>query len=393
MKSFDVVIIGGGTAGITAAARLKRKKHFQSIAIIEPSEFHYYQPLWTLVGSGLVEKSITKKPMLNIVPKGVQWINESATQIDPDTQSVKTDKDSYTYKYLIVATGLLPDWSFAEGLQENIGKNNVASVYSYETADYCFEVLKNVEEGNLIYTMPLGLLKCGGAPQKIMWLSEDYCTRSKKRDRLQFHFNKEGAGIFGVEKYKKVLDQLVQERNINTHYHEKLSKVDGKNKIAFFKNLETGLETKMSYSLLHVTPHFKTHEFISENKLSNKNGEIEVNPETLQSIHYPNVFSLGDCSSCPTGKTGAGIRKQAPVLVENLLSYDKKLPMTKKYNGYTACPILTRHNRVILAEFDYKGNPVESFPFNQAQESYLMFLFKRYLLPLIYWKLMLKGRA
>ncbi|MBY0515444.1 MAG: NAD(P)/FAD-dependent oxidoreductase [Bacteriovoracaceae bacterium] len=393
MISYDVLIIGAGTAGITTAARLQKKNHFKTVAIIDPSSTHAYQPLWTLVGAGLVDKKITLKPMSEVIPKGVTWIKESVQSIDSDAQNVKTDKGLYSYKYLIVATGIVADWTFAEGLKENIGKNNIASVYSYETADYCFDVLKGLSEGNLIFTMPLGLLKCGGAPQKIMWLSEDFCTRFKKRDQFKFHFSKEGAGIFGIEKYKLVLDQLVSERNIHTHYHENLVKVDGVNRIAYFKNLETGVETQMSYGLLHVTPHFKTHDFIASNKLANKNGEIDVDPHTLQSIHHPNVFSLGDCSSCPTGKTGAGIRKQAPVLVENLINFDKKLPITKKYDGYTACPILTRHNRVILAEFDYKGNPVESFPFNQAQESYLMFIFKRYLLPLIYWRLMLKGRA
>ena len=198
------------------------------------------------------------------------------------------------------------------------------------------------------------------------------------------------TGIFGVQKYKEVLDKLVLERNINTHYEETLVDVNGLQKIATFKDLD-GNEKKYPYDLLHVVPHFQTHSFISECPLSNDRGEVEVDAKTLQSTKFKNVFSLGDCSSCPTGKTGAAIRKEAPVLVENLHSYDQSKPLSKEYNGYTACPILTRHNRVLLAEFDYDGNPMESFPFDQAKESFLMYLFKRYLLPWLYWNLMLKG--
>jgi sulfide:quinone oxidoreductase len=324
------------------------------------------------------------------MPKGVDWLKESVVNIDPEHNCVETDQGEYFYKYLVVATGIVPDWGYAEGLQENIGKNGVCSVYTYDTCEQSFEELQKLNGGELIFTMPKGLLKCGGAPQKIMWLSEDYCSRFKNREEFNIHFVKEGQGIFGVQKYKEVLDKLVLERNINTHYEETLVDVNGLQKIATFKDLD-GNEKKYPYDLLHVVPHFQTHSFISECPLSNDRGEVEVDAKTLQSTKFKNVFSLGDCSSCPTGKTGAAIRKEAPVLVENLHSYDQSKPLSKEYNGYTACPILTRHNRVLLAEFDYDGNPMESFPFDQAKESFLMYLFKRYLLPWLYWNLMLKG--
>ena len=102
---------------------------------------------------------------------------------------------------------------------------------------------------------------------------------------------------------------------------------------------------------------------------------------------------MGDASSLPTSKTGAAIRKQAPVLVANLLAHRAGRPLPARYDGYTSCPIVTRRGRMMLAEFDYDGNPSESFPFNQAKERYSMWLLKRYALPLLYWHGMLKGRA
>lgn len=393
MKKTDILILGGGSAGITVAARLKRKNVFKRITIIDPSSFHYYQPLWTLVGNGLVDKETTRKPMEEVIPKGVEWAKESVTEIDADNNKVKTNNSEYEYQYLIVATGIIPDFSYAQGLEENIGKNGVFSVYSYKDADYGFQELEKLEKGELLFTMPMGLLKCGGAPQKIMWLSEDYLAKFKERGAFNIHFHKEGTGIFGVEKYRKVLDKLVIERNINTHYNEKLILIDGDKKVAKFENLVNHQVKEVQYDLLHIVPHFKTHDFIKSSKLSNEKGEVAVHKHSLQADNYPNVFSLGDCSSCPIGKTGAAIRKQAPILVENLIAQHQGKKLVKSYNGYTACPILTRRNRVLLAEFDYDGNPAESFPFNQAKERFSMYVFKHHVLPAIYWKLMLKGLA
>ncbi len=52
MPPHQIVIIGGGNAGISTAAQLLRKNRALDIAIVDPAEKHYYQPAWTLVGSG-----------------------------------------------------------------------------------------------------------------------------------------------------------------------------------------------------------------------------------------------------------------------------------------------------------------------------------------------------
>jgi sulfide:quinone oxidoreductase len=393
MKKQKLLILGGGSAGITVAARAMKERLFSEVTVIEPSSTHYYQPLWTLVGNGLCDKEITHKPMKEVMPKGVKWIQDKVTAINPDQNSVSTTQESITYDYLVVATGIIPDLDQVKGLRETYGKNGVYSVYDYESAGKVFQSIDSLESGKLLFTMPTGILKCAGAPQKIMWLSEDYLSRKGLRNSFSFHFYKEGDGIFGVTKYKNELQKLVESRDIKTHYHQKLVEVKGDQKIAVFEHTESGEREEINYDLLHVVPKFKTHAFISQSVLANNNGEVDVDRHNLQHVKYKNVFSLGDCSSLPTGKTGAAIRKQAPLLIQNLISEIKGTPLTASYNGYTACPILTRRNKVMLCEFDYDGNPDESFPFNQAIESRLMYFFKRYALPWIYWRLMLKGRA
>jgi sulfide:quinone oxidoreductase len=148
----------------------------------------------------------------------------------------------------------------------------------------------------------------------------------------------------------------------------------------------------LPYEMIHVTPPMSAPDFVRQSPLANEAGWVDVDKPTLQHHRYPNVFSLGDASSLPTGRTGAAIRKQAPVLVKNLKAALAGQPLTARYDGYTSCPIVTRYGRIILAEFDYDQKPKETFPFDQSQERWSMWLLKKYALPLIYWYGMLKGR-
>jgi sulfide:quinone oxidoreductase len=132
-------------------------------------------------------------------------------------------------------------------------------------------------------------------------------------------------------------------------------------------------------------------DFIKRSPLANAAGWVDVDKETLQHVHYPNVFSLGDASSLPTSKTAAAIRAQAPILAANLLSAMRGGQGPLKYDGYTSCPLITGYGKLILAEFDYDLKPKETFPFDQGKERYSMYLLKRYVIPVIYWDGLLKG--
>ncbi len=145
--------------------------------------------------------------------------------------------------------------------------------------------------------------------------------------------------------------------------------------------------------MIHVTPPQSAPDFIKDSPLANSAGWVDVDKSTLQHVRYKNIFSLGDASSLPTSKTGAAIRKQAPVVVSNLLALmdDKNLPA--QYTGYTSCPLVTGYGKLILAEFDYDNQPMETFPFDQSKERWSMYQLKAKVLPWLYWNKILKGRV
>lgn len=389
-----IVIVGGGSGGIAVAARLARALADVEISLIEPASKHYYQPLWTLVGGGAAKRETTEREMSTLIPDGVKWIRDSVAEFMPESNEVKTASGTtIAYDSLVVAPGIQINWGVIDGLKEAIGHDGVCSNYSYEYVNSTWAAIQATRDGNAIFTYPNTPVKCGGAPQKIMWLADHYFRKQGRRSSVNVVFASAGPSIFGIEKYRIALEKLVKARDIDTRFHNNLVALRAASKEAVFENLETGETSVLPYSMIHVTPPMSAPDFIKQSPLANEAGWVDVNPATTQHNTFKNIWALGDASSMPTAKTGAAVRKQAPILVTNLLAAIAGQKGTATYDGYTSCPLVTGYGRLILAEFNYAGEPVETFPFNQAKERLSMYIMKKYLLPKLYWKGMMRGRA
>jgi sulfide:quinone oxidoreductase len=393
---YQVLIVGGGSAGLTVAARLANQDNPPDMGLIEPSDKHYYQPLWTLVGAGVFPREETERAERDFIPRGVDWIQDRVESLDPDNNTVTTASgDAIGYDYLVVTAGIQIDWDAIPGLKESVGKpgTGVCSNYSYETVNSTWENIRNLKSGTAIFTQPSTGVKCAGAPQKICYLAEDHFRRSGVRDKVKTIFASGTGGIFAVKKYADSLYRVIERKGIETHFSTELVALRPAAKEAVFEPVGGGEQTVMKYDMIHVTPRQSAPDFIKKSKLAVSTGWVDVDQYTTQHIRYPNVFSCGDSSSLPTSKTGAAIRKQAPVMVENLLAAMEGRPLPGSYDGYTSCPLVTGYGSLILAEFDYDKNPKESFPFDQSEERYSMYALKAYGLPRMYWHGMLRGRA
>ncbi|MCB8937118.1 MAG: NAD(P)/FAD-dependent oxidoreductase [Ardenticatenaceae bacterium] len=393
---YQVLIVGGGTAGLTVASKLALLPNAPDMGLIEPSDKHYYQPLWTLVGAGVFDRSVTERNERDYIPAGVDWIQDRVDSFDPDNNSLTTASgDTISYDYLVVTAGIQIDWDAIPGLKESVGKpgTGVSSNYSFDTVNATWDNIRNLKRGTALFTQPSTGIKCAGAPQKICYLAEDHFRRSGVRNNINVKFVSGTGSIFGVKKYADALNRVIDRKGIEATYNTELVALRPDSKEAIFEPVGGGDQIIIKYDMIHVTPRQSAPDFIKKSKLAAATGWVEVDQHTTQHVRYPNVFSCGDSSSMPTSKTGAAIRKQAPVLVENLMAAIEERPLPGHYDGYTSCPLVTGYGTLILAEFDYDKVPQETFPFDQSEERYSMYALKAHGLPRIYWHGMLRGRA
>jgi sulfide:quinone oxidoreductase len=395
----EVVIIGGGAAGLAVASSLLARSPGLDIAIIDPADVHYYQPGWTLVGAGVFDAAQTARTMASLLPAGVHWIKAAVAAFEPDKNVVILDGCRIVkYAQLVVCPGLKLDWHAIEGLPETLGRHGVTSNYRYDLAPYTWELVRKLKGGRAVFTQPPMPIKCAGAPQKAMYLSADHWKRSGVLKDIQIDFCNAGAVLFGVSAYVPALMGYVKAYGAHLNFGENLVAIDGPAKKATFaKAGPDGTRTLVTreFDMIHVVPPQKAPDFVRVSPLADAAGWVEVDPATLRHTRYENVFALGDVGSMGNAKTAAAARKQAPVVAHNLLANRKGAALSARYDGYGSCPLTVERGKIVLAEFVYGGKVAPTFPawlIDGTQPSTLAWYLKERVMPPLYWKAMLKGR-
>jgi sulfide:quinone oxidoreductase len=396
MADHQILIVGGGAAGIATAASLHKRDASLDIAIIEPSTTHYYQPGWTMVGAGVFKKEETARSTASVMPSYVTQIRGTVASFQPDENSVRLeDGKVLTYGSLVVAAGLKLDWAAIEGLEEALGRNGVTSNYRYDLAPYTWELVQKMRGEKAIFTQPPMPIKCAGAPQKAMYLSCSTWMQVGKIKDIDVSFCNAGPVLFGCADYVPPLMEYVDRYGINLDFGYTLVKVDGPNQIATFKVAKEGEDPRLverKFDMLHVCPPQCAPDFIKDSPLANEAGWMAVDQSTMQSTIAPNIFGLGDVTSTPNAKTAAAARKQAPIVADNLIAQMKGAAMPQAYDGYGSCPLTVEHGKIILAEFGYGGKLMPSFPWDSTKPRRAAWFLKKSVLPWIYWNAMLKGK-
>lgn len=386
----QIVIIGGGTAGLSVASGLLKQRRDLDIAIIEPSRYNYYQPAWTLVGGNAYNIEATRRNEADYIPKGATWIQQHATGVAPDRNIVTLeDGTEIQYAFLVVAAGIQLDWDKIDGLQESLGKYGVTSNYSYTYAPYTNQCIQAFKGGRAIFTYPNTTVKCAGAPQKALYLAADHF--GKRGIEAELHYTTAGNSIFGVPFYAEALDKVREYYGAHLDKAHNLIAIDGPQQKATFEVGPDKTRVVMDFDMIHVTPPQSAPDFLKHSPIANADGWVAVDKHTLQHEQFENIFSLGDCASTPNSKTAAAVRAQAGIVIPNLLNAIDGQPLSASYDGYAACPLTTSNGKMLLAEFTYGGKIVTSFPADPRVPRRSYWWLKKSILPRLYWR-MLQGK-
>ncbi|ROO24775.1 NAD(P)/FAD-dependent oxidoreductase [Salinisphaera orenii] len=385
-----IVIAGGGTAGLSVAASLLRESPQLDVAVIEPSDDHYYQPGWTLVGGGDMRARDTHRHEADVMPDKATWIKDAVAGFAPDDNHVKLASGAgVSYDFLVVALGLQLDWDAIEGLPDTLGANGVTSNYRYDLAPYTHELARGLGQGaNALFTQPAMPIKCAGAPQKALYLTAD--TLRKRGVQANVAFYNQGGAMFGVPAYARALDDIIAGYGATPHFKHNLVAVDGPARQAVF-DTDDGQVTR-DFDMLHVVPPQSAPDVVKNSPLAGDAGWVSVDKNRLTHTRYDNVYALGDCTDTPNAKTMAAVRRQFPVLVGELRTALGERAQRGDYDGYGACPLTVAHGKVLLAEFRYGGEVVSSFPLDPRVARRIHWPLKSRGFPWMYWHVMLKGR-
>lgn len=396
---FDVVVVGGGAAGISVASSLLSRKPDLDIAIIDPADVHYYQPGWTMVGGGIFQASDTARTMGSLIPKGVHWIKSAVAAFEPKDNAILLDGCRVVkYGRLVVCPGLKLDWHKVEGLVDTLGKNGVTSNYRYDMALYTWQLVQKMQEGRAVFTQPPMPIKCAGAPQKAMYLSADHWNKSGRLGKIDIQFMNAGGALFGVKDYVPALMEYIELYGADLNFFHNLIAIDGPSKKAVFEVKVPDAvprQIDVEFDMIHVTPPQVAPDFVRVSPLADAAGWIDVDQSTLRHKTFENIWSLGDVMNAPNAKTAAAARKQAPVVAENIVSDIQGHSATAQYDGYGSCPLTVERGKIVLAEFGYGGTLLPSFPrwlVDGTRPTRTAWLLKERILPPVYWRAMLRGK-
>ena len=391
----EILVLGGGSAGLSVAARLMKQSQKPDVAVVDPATKHYYQPLWTLVGGGDAKLSQTVRDEAAVMPKGVTWIQEAVTRILPDEKVVETSAGRRIgYDFLVVALGIELDWEAVDGLAGNVGKDGICSNYSADTVEYTWTTIQAVKSGTAVFTHPNTPIKCGGAPQKIMYLAAHYWQKHGLLDKIGVHFRIATPTIFSVPHYAAELVEVADSFGIDVRYQKNLVAVRPEAREAVFQDLAGGDEEVIKYDMLHVTPPQTAPDVVKtepprRRRGMGRRGQVHAPSRPLPGRLLPRRLQqpadLEDRRGHP--RTGTGPRREPG-------GGDGRKTASEAVRRLHVLPAGDRLRPPdSLAEFDYDKKRKETFPFDQSKQRWSMYVLKKVVLPQLYWNGMLKGRA
>ncbi|MEM4781073.1 MAG: FAD/NAD(P)-binding oxidoreductase [Halalkalicoccus sp.] len=398
-----IAILGAGSGGMMTANILRRKlaRDEGTITVIDRSTEHYYQPSYYLLPFDYMVPEAQVRSMDDLLKDGIEFHQDTVTGIDPDAKLVECENEDVEYDYLVVATGhtLEPDTvpGMTEGWEET---DEVFPYYDYDAAIEMSDAVDSFDGGTFVVSVPDTPIKCAGAPLKMCMLMEDYMSRHGIREDSEVIMTKPGDAVFGVEPYKSKMEEIWGKRDIEFRPNFSVDSVDYEN-----RTLESPDGETIEYDMYApVSPQYGA-DAVTEGSPLTEGGDpvmfdkvegladtptrppqyVTVDQHTLQHTEYDTVFALGDGDDTPKSRTASAARKQSPVVAKNLIAHMRGERLPGHYDGYAACPLLTKKGKAVIAEFDYTDS------LSAPVESRANWVLDINVLPPVYWNMWMKG--
>ena len=394
MRHHEVLIVGGGNAGISLAARLLRDGA-SDVAVVAPQPVHRYKPLLNYVGGGQATMADLERPMADVVPDGCEWIRDSVVAVDPAGMTVRTRGGSeLRCSTLVLCPGLVEDWDATPGLQSAYADGWAASTYVPGSTPTVWPRLSSLRAGSVVFTVPPEPASCAPTALKPLFLACDHWRRAGVLRDLDVRLVLPAPTATGVPEADEVLERAFADYGVEVLRESRIENVEW-DVHALTVASPTGRRVLEDVAFAHAVPHYRAPGWIADSGLAADAtpGLVDVDPQTLRSRGHESVWAIGDAAALATRPSGGALRKQVDVLSRNLDAARRGRPL-QRYDGYTVMPITVSRRKLMLDEVDRDGRASPSVPFlDPFRPRRSTWLFDRYVLPRIYFRRILRGKV
>ncbi|WP_045221425.1 type III sulfide quinone reductase, selenoprotein subtype [Desulfonatronum thioautotrophicum] len=388
-----LLILGSGSGGTMVATKMREKlpeKEWE-ITVIDRDWEHHYQAGWLFVPFGVYTLEDCIKPKADFIPKGVKLVMDSIESIDPAKKTVKCKNGSYTYDWVVVATGCRIAPEEVEGMMDDWG-GNIQNFYTPNGAVELFKKWKNMKEGRIVHHIAEMPIKCPVAPLEFVYLADWFFTINGVRQNIEIELVTPLTGAFTKPVAAKVLGKVCEDKNIKVTPNFVIDNVNvGK------KTLESVSGEEVPYDLLVSIPPNFGQEVIIDSGLGDAMGYVDTDKHTLKAKNFENMYVIGDATNVPTSKAGSVAHYESDIVVDNLIREIEGEEPRPDYDGHSTCFIVSGYEQAYLIDFNYEVEPLPGKypfpgigPFSLLGESHMNYWGKM-MFKWVYFDMMLKG--
>jgi len=389
-----LIILGSGTGGTMVAAKIRKRLDASEwkIIIIDNDERIYYPPGFVFIPFGIYSEDDCVKTKKDFIPKGVDFIQDEVTGVDPDSRQVEGKKSVYNYDWLVIATGCRIMPQEVDGMMDD-WHINIHDVYTPEGAERLRQRLMQFNSGRIVVNIAEMPIRCFSAPLEFLFIADWFFTIKGIRKKIEIEFVSPFLDMFTKPETAEAFNPVVRGKDIKFTGAFDIARVN-----AGRKNIESYGGIKIDYDLLVSIPPNYGAQFIADSGMGDYMCYIDTDRHTLKANGYKNIFVIGDAADLPIAKAGSSAHYQSDTVVENILREIEGHESNPSYDGHATCFICSGYKKALLIDSDYTTDlhpgmfPFKGIgPFKLLGESHINYYGKR-LFKWAYWNLMLKGK-
>jgi sulfide:quinone oxidoreductase len=387
----DVLVIGGGNAGLSLAGKVRRDG-CRDVAVVSPDRVHHFRPLLSYVASGTAGLDELRRPQADVTPRGVRWYADRVVGVDAARDVVVlADGTELRYGDLVVCPGSEVDWDAVPGSREAVDTPYAATSYLPDSAEQTWTMLSGLTTGRAVFVIDDRHVPCGPVGMKPLFAAADHWRRTGVLADIEIDLLVAAPRLAGEAKADEQLRRAAAEWGVRVRTHARVARVD-----PVGRTLEVAAPdgpATVPYDALYLAPAHRAPGWIATSGLGDDEGFVDVDPRTLQHRTYPRIWGLGDAATVDTMPSGGALRRQVPVVAQNIQARRKGRSFGT-YDGYTVAPVTTSLTRLLLAEHDRDGRPEPSVPFpDLTRPRRSLLLFDRHVQPSVYWHRLIQGKV